>query len=97
MISTGELARMKKGSYLINNARGSVVDVAALAAAIKSGHLAGAALDVFPDEPAARARSSTAQLRGLANVILTPHVGGSTEEAQETIADRRLRQAHQAS
>lgn len=86
MIGKSELARMKKGSYLINNARGSVVDVAALAAAMKSGHIAGAALDVFPDEPAAKGEKFDSPLQGLANVFLTPHVGGSTEEAQEAIA-----------
>ncbi|MBS0190175.1 MAG: phosphoglycerate dehydrogenase [Phycisphaerales bacterium] len=87
MIGKAELARMKKGSYLINNARGSVVDVDALAAALKSGHVAGAALDVFPDEPAAKGDRFTSPLQGLANVLLTPHVGGSTEEAQEAIAE----------
>jgi D-3-phosphoglycerate dehydrogenase len=64
-----------------------VVDVAALAASIKSGHLAGAALDVFPQEPAGKGERFESPLLGLPNVILTPHVGGSTEEAQESIAD----------
>lgn len=87
MLGKSEIARMKKGSYLINNARGSVVDVNALAAALKSGHLAGAALDVFPDEPAGKGDRFESPLQGLANVLLTPHVGGSTEEAQASIAE----------
>ncbi len=86
MIGSAQIARMKPGSYLINNARGGVVDVPALAAALSSGHLAGAALDVFPDEPAAKDEPFRSELKGLANVILTPHIGGSTEEAQECIA-----------
>ena len=87
MIGKAEIARMKKGSFLINNARGSVVDVHATAAALKSGHLAGAALDVFPDEPAGKGDRFESPLQGLPNVLLTPHVGGSTEEAQEAIAE----------
>ncbi|MFO0859463.1 MAG: phosphoglycerate dehydrogenase [Phycisphaerales bacterium] len=87
MIGKAELARMKKGSFLINNARGSVVDVEALAGALKSGHIAGAALDVFPDEPAAKGDRFVSPLQNLGNVLLTPHVGGSTEEAQEAIAE----------
>jgi D-3-phosphoglycerate dehydrogenase len=87
MLGKAEIARMKKGSYLINNARGSVVDVNALAAALKSGQLAGAALDVFPDEPAGKGDRFESPLQGLANVLLTPHVGGSTEEAQASIAE----------
>ncbi|MBM4114891.1 MAG: phosphoglycerate dehydrogenase [Phycisphaerae bacterium] len=86
MIGAAQLARMKPGSALINNARGSVVDVAALAAVLRSGHLSGAALDVFPQEPASRDEAFESPLRGLGNVILTPHIGGSTEEAQESIA-----------
>ncbi len=86
MIGAAQIKRMKPGAMLINNARGSVVEIPALAAALKSGHLAGAALDVFPHEPAAKAEPFESELRGLPNVILTPHVGGSTEEAQETIA-----------
>jgi D-3-phosphoglycerate dehydrogenase / 2-oxoglutarate reductase len=87
LIGAAQLRRMRPGSYLINNARGSVVDLEALAGALRSGHLAGAALDVFPDEPAGAAREFTSPVRGLPNVILTPHVGGSTEEAQASIAD----------
>ncbi len=86
MIGKAEIAKMKKGSYLINNARGSVVDLGALASALKSGQLAGAALDVFPEEPAGKGDAFESPVRGLANVILTPHVGGSTEEAQASIA-----------
>ncbi|MEI7656941.1 MAG: phosphoglycerate dehydrogenase [Phycisphaerae bacterium] len=82
-----QIKRMKPGSFVINNARGSVVDVSALAEAIRSGHLGGAALDVFPHEPASRDEAFESELKGLDNVILTPHVGGSTEEAQAAIAE----------
>ena len=85
MISTRELALMKKGSFLINNARGSVVDIDALAEALQSGHLAGAAIDVFPKEPTSNNEKFVSPLQGIPNVILTPHIGGSTEEAQENI------------
>jgi D-3-phosphoglycerate dehydrogenase len=85
MIGAAELASMKKGAYLINNSRGRVVDLDALAEALRSGHLAGAAIDVFPVEPASNAEPFVSPLQGLPNVILTPHVGGSTEEAQERI------------
>jgi D-3-phosphoglycerate dehydrogenase len=85
MIGSAEIAAMKKGACLINNSRGTVVDLDALAAALKSGHLAGAAIDVFPVEPASNADRFTTPLQGLPNVILTPHIGGSTEEAQERI------------
>lgn len=87
MIGAGELAAMKPGSFLINNARGSVVDIAALAAALKSKHIAGAALDVFPEEPVGKGEPFKSEIRGIRNVILTPHVGGSTEEAQASIAE----------
>jgi len=87
LIGAKELAKMKPGSCLINNARGSVVDIPALAAALKSGKLAGAALDVFPVEPAGKGDTFESEVRGLPNVILTPHIGGSTEEAQAAIAD----------
>ncbi len=86
LIGAAQIGKMRSGSYLINNARGSVVDIAALAAGLKGGKLAGAALDVFPEEPASNAEPFVSAVRGLANVILTPHVGGSTEEAQESIA-----------
>ncbi len=85
MIGEREVRAMKKGAYLINNARGTVVDLEALAGALKDGHLAGAAVDVFPKEPKSNAEKFVSPLQGLANVILTPHVGGSTEEAQERI------------
>ena len=85
MIGARELALMKPGSFLINNARGSVVDLEALAAALRSEHIAGAAIDVFPKEPSANNERFVTPLQGIANVILTPHIGGSTEEAQENI------------
>lgn len=87
MMGSAQIKRMKPGSALINNARGSVVDVEALAAALRSGHLSGAALDVFPEEPSGAGEPFESALRGLTNVILTPHIGGSTEEAQRSIAE----------
>ncbi len=87
MIGAAQIKKMKPGAFVINNARGSVVDVAALAEAIKSGQLGGAALDVFPHEPASKDEAFRSELMGLSNVILTPHVGGSTEEAQAAIAE----------
>jgi len=86
LIGRAQIEKMKPGAFLINNARGSVVDVAALAEAVRSGRLGGAALDVFPEEPRSRGEAFESELRGLANVILTPHIGGSTEEAQASIA-----------
>jgi len=80
-------ARMKPGAIFLNLSRGFVVDVAALRESILSGHLSGAAVDVFPEEPKKRGDHFTSELRGLPNVILTPHVGGSTEEAQEAIGE----------
>lgn len=85
MIGAGELARMKDGGHLINAARGMVVDIDALAAALKSGHVGGAAIDVFPKEPKGAGDEFESPLRGLENVMLTPHIGGSTEEAQANI------------
>ena len=85
MFGASEIARMKKGAYLINNARGTLVDLEALAAALKSGHLGGAAVDVFPVEPSSNTDRFESPLQGIDNVILSPHVGGSTEEAQERI------------
>jgi D-3-phosphoglycerate dehydrogenase / 2-oxoglutarate reductase len=85
MIGARELARMKAGAYLINNSRGTVVDLDALAAALKSGRLRGAAVDVFPEEPGTNGPGFESPLRGIENVILTPHIGGSTTEAQERI------------
>ena len=85
IIGATQIAQMKRGAYLINNSRGTVVDLDALAAALRSGHLGGAAVDVFPVEPASNAERFVTPLQGLPNVILTPHVGGSTVEAQERI------------
>jgi D-3-phosphoglycerate dehydrogenase / 2-oxoglutarate reductase len=85
MLGSREMAAMRAGSYLLNASRGSVVDIVALADAVKTGHLAGAAIDVFPEEPESNSDGFATPLRGLPNVILTPHVGGSTAEAQEAI------------
>ncbi|KKA25973.1 hypothetical protein TD95_002154 [Thielaviopsis punctulata] len=92
MISAAQLNKMKAGSYLINASRGTVVDIPALVSAMRSGHIAGAAIDVFPHEPAANGDYFNANLnqwgddiRSLNNIILTPHIGGSTEEAQRAI------------
>jgi D-3-phosphoglycerate dehydrogenase / 2-oxoglutarate reductase len=85
MIGEAELRLMRPGSYLINNSRGTVVDLDALAKSLRDGHLAGAALDVFPVEPSSNADRFQTPLQGLKNVILTPHIGGSTEEAQDRI------------
>ena len=85
MIGEKQLATMKPGSLLINAARGTVVDIDALAAALNSGHLAGAAIDVFPVEPKGNDDRFESPLVGMDNVILTPHVGGSTLEAQDNI------------
>jgi len=87
LIGPDELALMKPGAILLNLSRGHVIDVEALADAIRSGRIAGAGVDVFPDEPAANGQPFESPLRGLPNVILSPHVGGSTEEAQAAIAD----------
>ncbi len=85
-IGKEEIAQMKEGAYLVNLSRGFVVDIEALVDALKSGKIAGAAVDVYPEEPRKNGNFYTA-LKGLPNVILTPHVGGSTEEAQRDIAD----------
>jgi D-3-phosphoglycerate dehydrogenase len=85
MISSAQMQEMRRGAYLINASRGSVVDIPALAEAIRGGHLAGAAIDVFPEEPESNTRSFKTLLQGLPNVILTPHIGGATEEAQANI------------
>lgn len=91
MIGAAELKQMRKGAFLINNSRGHVVDLDALRAAIESGHLAGAAVDVFPVEPASNSDRFVSPLQGLHNVILTPHIGGSTEEAQDRIGSEVAR------
>ncbi len=85
MIGAKEIAAMRAGSYLLNASRGTVIDIPALAAALKSGHIAGAAIDVFPEEPESNNEEFVSALRGLPNVVLTPHIGGSTAEAQEAI------------
>ncbi|MCO6430809.1 MAG: phosphoglycerate dehydrogenase [Deltaproteobacteria bacterium] len=85
MIGKQELDAMKQGSYLLNLSRGSVVDIAALAEALRKGSIAGAAVDVFPEEPSSNNEVFESDLRGLDNVILTPHIGGSTLEAQHNI------------
>lgn len=86
MMGRAQIGMMKEGAYLINNARGSVVDLDALKDALANGALGGAAIDVFPEEPATSGEPFSCPLQGLDNVILTPHVGGSTIEAQETIS-----------
>ncbi|HXE66860.1 MAG TPA: phosphoglycerate dehydrogenase [Rhodanobacteraceae bacterium] len=85
MIGAGEIARMRRGAMLINASRGNVVDIEALAAALRDKHLAGAAVDVFPKEPKGRDEEFVSPLRDFDNVLLTPHVGGSTQEAQLNI------------
>nr|WP_297430185.1 phosphoglycerate dehydrogenase [uncultured Actinotalea sp.] len=85
MFGRPQFSRMKQGSLFLNLSRGFVVDYAALRDHVLSGHIAGAAVDVFPDEPKRRGDAFESDLRGLPNVILTPHIGGSTEEAQESI------------
>lgn len=85
MIGEKELSTMKKGSYLINASRGTVVVIEALVKALQSKHIAGCAIDVFPYEPASNKEKFVSPLQGQPNVILTPHIGGSTEEAQKAI------------
>lgn len=85
LMSAARLAQMKEQAVLINASRGNVVDIPALAAAIRDGRLLGAAIDVFPEEPKSNNEPFVSELRGLRNVILTPHIGGSTQEAQENI------------
>jgi D-3-phosphoglycerate dehydrogenase / 2-oxoglutarate reductase len=84
MISAEQLGRMRPGARLINASRGTVVDIDALVSALASKHVGGAAIDVFPSEPEG-AQEFVSPLRGMDNVLLTPHVGGSTEEAQQNI------------
>lgn len=87
MIGDAEISEMKKGSYLINASRGTVVDIEALVKHLKSGHLTGAAIDVYPVEPEINTDGFISELQGLNNVILTPHIGGATEEAQSHIGE----------
>ncbi|KAI9809593.1 MAG: hypothetical protein M1825_000025 [Sarcosagium campestre] len=92
MIGPEQFEQMRQGSYLINASRGSVIDIPALINAMRSGKVAGAALDVYPVEPSGNGDYFTTDLnswaddlRSLKNIILTPHIGGSTEEAQSAI------------
>ncbi|MFC7735259.1 phosphoglycerate dehydrogenase [Roseomonas sp. GCM10028921] len=87
LIGADEIALMKPGAVLINNARGRVLDLGALREAMESGHLSGAAVDVFPEEPEKNTDPFVSTLQGLRNVILTPHIGGSTVEAQSRIGE----------
>ena len=87
IISERELAMMKDGSLLLNLSRGFVIDIPALAKSIKSGRLAGAAIDVYPREPKSNDEKFVSELQNLPNVILSPHIGGSTEEAQKNIGE----------
>lgn len=86
LVGAAEIDRMPPGAMLINNARGRVVDLDALAEAIRTGRIGGAAVDVYPSEPRRNDDPFTTPLAGLPNVMLTPHIGGSTEEAQAAIA-----------
>ena len=101
LIGRGQLAAMKKGAHLINAARGTVVDLDALADALERGHLAGAAIDVFPVEPKGNDEEFVSPLRRFENVLLTPHIGGSTVEAQANIgtevADKLIRYSNNGS
>jgi D-3-phosphoglycerate dehydrogenase len=85
MMTKARLSQMKRGAYLVNASRGSVVDIDALCELLASGHVAGAAIDVFPVEPAKVGDAFESPLRGQTQVILTPHIGGSTLEAQANI------------
>ncbi|WP_138994465.1 phosphoglycerate dehydrogenase [Larkinella sp. C7] len=87
LIGAREFALMKEGVIFLNLSRGHIVDIAALVDAVKSGHVAGAGIDVFPYEPKTNNEEFINELRGLPNVILSPHIGGSTEEAQENIGN----------
>merc|ERR1712039_328565 len=88
MIGKEEIVQMKKGSYLLNASRGNVVVIPALAEALRSGHLRGAYVDVFPVEPGKNGENLfTSELCGCPNTLMTPHVGGSTEEAQAKIGE----------
>jgi D-3-phosphoglycerate dehydrogenase len=95
MIRAGQLETMRPGSFLLNASRGNVVDIDALADALRDGHITGAAVDVYPTEPSSRDHELESPLRDFDQVIMTPHVGGSTHEAQESIgsevADKLIR------
>ena len=85
LVGAAQIARMRPGAHLVNASRGTVVDIDALAAALRDGHIGGAAVDVFPVEPKGADEAFESPLRGIDNVLLTPHVGGSTLEAQDNI------------
>ncbi len=87
LFGAAQFARMKDGALFINLSRGHVVDIDALSAALKSGKIYGAAVDVFPEEPRTNDDPFISPLMGLKNLVLSPHIGGSTEEAQEAIAE----------
>lgn len=89
LIGAAQLAKMKSGSYILNASRGSVLDIPSLVSALRSKHLGGAALDVFPAEPGVNGNTFEGyeELAGLPNVVLTPHIGGATEEAQRFIGN----------
>lgn len=91
LMSAERIGKMKPGAYLINNSRGTVVDLDALADALRQGRLRGAAVDVFPVEPRSNDERFVSPLQGIPNVILTPHIGGSTEEAQDRIGSEVAR------
>ena len=91
LMNAERIGKMKPGAYLINNSRGTVVDLDALAAALRQGRLRGAAVDVFPVEPRSNDERFVSPLQGIPNVILTPHIGGSTEEAQDRIGSEVAR------
>lgn len=86
MMGAEEFARMKPGAIFINAARGTVVDIPALCNALESGHIAGAAIDVFPEEPASNKEPFESPLMKFDNVILTPHVGGQPKRHKRTLA-----------
>ena len=85
LLSKEKMQLLKEGAYVLNLSRGKVIDIDALKEALSSGHIAGAGVDVFPQEPKTNADAFQSPLMGLKNVILTPHIGGSTEEAQANI------------
>ncbi len=85
MVGAVEIDHIRRGSYLLNLSRGTVVQIPALVAALKSGHVAGAAIDVYPEEPESNTDSFVSALQNLPNVVLSPHIGGSTGEAQASI------------
>jgi len=87
LIGAREFSQMKDGAIFLNFSRGKVVDISALVQALRSGKVAGAGIDVFPHEPKGKGERFVSELRGLPNVLLTPHIGGSTQEAQHNIAE----------